>query len=88
MSSISDSQKIELLYKKLLGVGNTKPTGIVSVEPGTSALPTVIPSLQVFSQDIPTSAPIDLILVKKSYQVLGRLERRMVYLVKKLVKTV
>ena len=60
-SSITDSQKTEILYKKILGVATTKPTSILGAEPGTSALPTVIPSLQVFSQNIPSVAPSDLI---------------------------
>ena len=63
ISEITESNKIEILYKKSLGVPTTKPNATVAQEPSTSALPTIIPSLQIFSEKIPTTAPTtDLIL--------------------------
>ena len=59
----TDSQKIELIYKKISGgVPDANPGSSILQEPQISARPRIIPSLQIFSQSIPSSAPTDLIV--------------------------
>ena len=61
MSSISDAQKLEILYNKSFGLATSLPSGQLSALPGTSANNKIIPALQIFSQEIPSTAPIDLV---------------------------
>ena len=57
MSSFTDSDKVKILYNKYLGVSTTKRGSTISQEPGAVAVPRIIPSLQIFSQTIPSIAP-------------------------------
>ena len=56
----TSAQQLEILFKKYFGVVDAYPGSSVGAEPPVSARPRVIPSLQVFSQAIPSSAPNDL----------------------------
>ena len=58
----SDPKKIEILYKKYLGVADAKPGTDYTVEALGSARPKIIPNLQVYAESIPSVAPVDLIL--------------------------
>ena len=54
----SDTQKVELLFKKYSGAVDAYVGVAVGGEPPVSARPRIIPSLQLFSQDIPATAPL------------------------------
>jgi len=55
----TDQLKVDLLYKKFLGVPDAFPLISAASEASGSARPRIIPSLQVFQQSIPAVAPID-----------------------------
>ena len=57
----TDSQKTELLFKKYSGVVNAYPGATVNQEIPVSARPRIIPMLQIYAQDIPVTAPTDLV---------------------------
>ena len=57
----SQAQKVELLFKKYSGVGDAYPGYSVSQEVAVSALPAVIPALQIYAQNIPNVAPTDMV---------------------------
>lgn len=78
MSDISDAQKVEILYKKNLGIPTTFPGAQTTSEPTISALPSVIPDLQIFSQPIPSTAPTDLIEDASFVQVGNSLGKRFI----------
>ena len=44
MSSISDAQKLEILYNKSFGLATSLPSGQLSALPGTSANNKIIPA--------------------------------------------
>ena len=53
----TDSQKLELLYKKYLGYPDAYPGTLPSVEAPGSARQKVFSSLQILSQTVPSTAP-------------------------------
>ena len=57
----NDSQKVELLFKKYSGVGDAYPGLAVDQELPVSARPKIIPALQIFAQEIPSTAPVDMV---------------------------
>ena len=56
----SESQQTTLLFKKNFGIADTKDTNTVSQE-AVASRTRIIPSQQIFSQDIPTTVPTDLV---------------------------
>jgi len=56
----TDQVKVDLLYKKFLGVPDGFPLTSAASEASGSARPRIIPSLQIFQQMIPSVAPTDL----------------------------
>ena len=56
----SQSQQTTLLFKKNFGVADTKDTNTLSQE-AVASRTRIIPSQQIFSQDIPTTVPTDLV---------------------------
>ena len=59
MPTTSDN-KLDLLYKKFIGIPLSNPSGAAASEAAGSSKSKIIPSLQIFSQSIPSSAPTDL----------------------------
>ena len=59
-TTISNDQKIEIIYNKGVGVPTSLPGRTISQMPSESARPRIIPGLQIFSQEIPKTAPTDL----------------------------
>ena len=59
MPTTSDN-KLDLLYKKFIGVPLSNPSGAAASEAAGSSKSKIIPSLQIFSQSIPSTAPSDL----------------------------
>jgi len=57
MSHPTQSEYVELLYKKYSGVVDASPGSAVPQEPPVSARPRVIPALQIWTQAIPATAP-------------------------------
>ena len=60
-ATITDPQKTEILYKKYNSIVDANPGGSYYTEPPVNARPRVYPSVQIFSQNIPSVAPIDLV---------------------------
>ena len=60
MPTTSDN-KLDLLYKKFIGIPLSNPSGAAASEAAGSSKSKIIPSLQIFSQSIPSTAPSDLI---------------------------
>ena len=58
----TDSQKVEVLFKKYLGAGDAYPGLSEDQDVPVNARPKIIPSLQILSQAIPSVAPTDLVL--------------------------
>ncbi|NDC83523.1 hypothetical protein EB093_07690, partial [bacterium] len=59
MPTTSDN-KLDLLYKKFIGIPLSNPSGAAASEAAGSSKSKIIPSLQIFSQSIPSTAPSDL----------------------------
>ena len=57
----SDSTKVDLLYKKFIGVPDAYPGTNPASEASGSSRPRIIPSLQIFQQSIPSVAPSDFV---------------------------
>lgn len=53
--------RLDILFKKYLGVPDANPNQDSSTELGISK-PSVIPSLQIYAQTIPATAPTDLVI--------------------------
>lgn len=64
---VSDAQKIELLYNKALGKATTGVGGGFEALNPASAAPKIIPSLQIFSDPIPSVAPSILLTETDGY---------------------
>ena len=59
MPTTSDN-KLDLLFKKFIGIPLSNPSGAAASEAAGSSKLKIIPSLQIFSQSIPSTAPTDL----------------------------
>ena len=58
ISKLSQTQKVDVLFNKVLGKATDKNEAGFNSLPVASAAPKIIPSLQMFGQEIPAVAPI------------------------------
>jgi hypothetical protein len=61
MPAITDSEKIEVLFNKSFGIATTLPTATIGQVAQDSAAEKIIPASQIYTQEIPSVAPTDLI---------------------------
>lgn len=67
MATVTDAQKLEILYNKSLGASTSAAGAGFSALPSASASAKIIPSLQIFSDPIPSVAPSILITETDGY---------------------
>jgi hypothetical protein len=60
MPTITDSEKIEVLFNKSFGIATTLPTATIEQVSQDSAAEKIIPASQIYTQEIPSVAPTDL----------------------------
>lgn len=60
MPAITDSEKIEVLFNKSFGIATTLPTATIGSVSQDSAAEKIIPASQIYTQEIPSVAPTDL----------------------------
>ena len=61
MPAITDSEKIEVLFNKSFGIATTLPNAPIGTVSQDSAAEKIIPASQIYTQEIPSVAPTDLI---------------------------